>query len=135
MNLNLPRLPFYWRSLLPAGGGKVSGDIAGLIHDAFESHAAFTKEIEDTAASLFGSGWVWLVLDGGRLKITSTPNGGTLSKGQTPLLGIDIWEHAYYLNCQIKRADYLSAVLKHLINWEFANMNLNSMTIPASAHE
>lgn len=127
---------FYWRSLLPAGGGEPSGGIAELINDAFDSFAAFTREIEDTAVSLFGSGWVWLVLDGGRLKITSTPNGDTpLTKGQTPLLAIDIWEHAYYLDYQNNRADYVSAVLKHLINWEFANLNLNSMKIPASVHE
>lgn len=119
---------FYWRSLRPGGGGEPFEKIAGLIENAFESHQNFSEKLADAATAHFGSGWAWLVLDGGRLKVTSTANGDTpLAHGLTPLLAIDVWEHAYYLDYQNKRADYITAVLKHLLNWEFANQNLSGL--------
>lgn len=127
---------FYWCSLRPGGGGEPSGKIAELIYGEFESHAAFTKKLADTAATVFGSGWVWLVLDAGQPKITSTPNGDTpLAHGQIPLFTIDLWEHAYYLDYQNRRADYVNAVIKHLLNWEFANQNISNLNIAANSQE
>jgi len=116
---------FYWRSLTPDGGGAPRGKIAVLIETEFKTYPLFCEKIVDAATKLFGSGWVWLVLDGDRLRVTSTLNGDTpLAHDQTPLLVVDVWEHAYYLDYQSRRADYVSAVLKHLLNWEFANKNI-----------
>ncbi len=127
---------FYWRSLQPSGGGEPSGKIAELIETEFETRQSFCKKISDAAITHFGSGWVWLVLEGDRLKISSTSNADTpIAHGQTPLLTIDVWEHAYYLDCQNERADYVNAVLAHLFNWEFANQNLSGLKIAAPAHE
>lgn len=115
---------FYWRSLRPDGGGAPSGKIAELIETEFKTHQFFCEKFADAAITHFGSGWVWLVLEGDRLKISSTSNADTpIAHGQTPLLTIDVWEHAYYLDCQNERADYVNAVLAHLFNWEFANHN------------
>jgi len=116
---------FYWNSLKGGGGGKPSGRIAQLIDAAFGGYDNFKKELSATSVSQFGSGWGWLVLDGGALKIVKTPNAEVpFTKGQKPLLTIDVWEHAYYLDHQNKRAAYVDAVIDKLLNWDFAAKNL-----------
>ena len=100
----------FWESMSPDGGGQPSGDLAGAIDDAFGSFDAFKEQFEAAGVGQFGSGWAWLVLDGGSLKITSTPNQDSpISSGATPLVGNDVWEHAYYLKYQNKRPDYIDA--------------------------
>ena len=116
---------FYWHSLKPKGGGKPGAALAEKINAAFGSHDAFKKQFTDTAVKQFGSGWAWLVADGHSLKIIKTSNAELpLTKGLAPLLAIDVWEHAYYLDYQNKRPDYVAAVIDKLLNWEFATRNL-----------
>jgi superoxide dismutase, Fe-Mn family len=116
---------FYWNSLKGNGGGKPSGRIAQMIDAAFGGYDNFKKEFSATTVSQFGSGWGWLVEDGGALKIVKTGNADVpFTKGQKPLLTIDVWEHAYYLDHQNKRAAYVDAVIDKLLNWDFANRNL-----------
>lgn len=127
---------FYWRSLRPGGGGHPNGEIAERIKADFGDHKRLLDKLADAAMGQFGSGWAWLVLDGDTLKITQTANADTpLAHGQTPLLTIDVWEHAYYLDYQNRRADYAGAVIKHLINWDFANRNLSRRGTAAGAVE
>jgi len=100
----------FWPSMSPDGGGEPEGDLAGAIDAAFGSFDDFKGKFEAAGAGQFGSGWAWLVLDGGALAVTSTPNqDNPISAGKTPLLGNDVWEHAYYLKYQNKRPDYLKA--------------------------
>jgi len=100
----------FWESMSPDGGGEPSGELADAINDAFGSYDDFKTQFEAAGANQFGSGWAWLVLDGGALKVTSTPNQDSpLSSGQTPLVGNDVWEHAYYLTYNNRRPDYLKA--------------------------
>jgi Fe-Mn family superoxide dismutase len=116
---------FYWSSLSPKGGGKPSGKLGAKIDEDFGSFDNFKKELAQTAIGQFGSGWGWLVLDGGKLKVVRTPNAEVpFTKAQTPLLTIDVWEHAYYLDYQNRRADYVNAVIDKLLNWDFAATNL-----------
>jgi len=116
---------FYWNSLRPQGGGKPSGALAGMPEKSFGGFEPFKAEFAKAAASQFGSGWAWLVKDGDKLIVTRTGNADTpIAHGQKPLLTIDVWEHAYYLDYQNRRADYVAAVLDKLINWEFAAQNL-----------
>ena len=116
---------FYWNSLRPRGGGKPSGALAELIEKSFGDYDKFKAEFAKAATSQFGSGWAWLVKDSDKLIITKTGNADTpVAQGQKPLLTIDVWEHAYYLDYQNRRADYVAAVLDKLINWEFAGQNL-----------
>ncbi|MCB1049265.1 MAG: superoxide dismutase [Acidobacteria bacterium] len=116
---------FYWNSMKPGGGGKPSGKLADLINDSFGGFDAMREAFAKAATTQFGSGWAWLVQDGGTLKVTNSGNADTpLVHGQTPLLTIDVWEHAYYLDYQNLRPDYVNAVLDKLINWEFAAKNL-----------
>ncbi|MCC6193869.1 MAG: superoxide dismutase [Burkholderiales bacterium] len=116
---------FYWNSLKGNGGGKPSGRLAQMIDAAFGGYDNFKKELSATSVSQFGSGWGWLVADGGALKIVKTPNAEVpFTKGQKPLLTIDVWEHAYYLDHQNKRAAYVDAVIDKLLNWDFAAQNL-----------
>lgn len=116
---------FYWKCLKPQGGGAPTGAIAARINAAFGSYDKFVEELKNAGVTQFGSGWAWLVLDGNDLKITKTPNADTpLAHGQRALLTIDVWEHAYYLDYQNRRPDYLSAVIQNLINWDFVNANL-----------
>lgn len=116
---------FYWRSLRPKGGGRPHGAIAGRIDTQFGSYEAFATEFAAAALGRFGSGWAWLVLEGDALAVTATSNADTpLVRGQVPLLTIDVWEHAYYLDRQNRRAEYVRAVIDHLLNWDFANENL-----------
>ena len=116
---------FYWDSMKGNGGGKPSGKIAQMIDAAFGGYDNFKKEFSATTVSQFGSGWGWLVLDGGALKVVKTANAEVpFTKGQKPLLTIDVWEHAYYLDHQNKRAAYVDAVIDRLLNWDFAAQNL-----------
>jgi len=118
---------FYWRSMRPGGGGEASGAIAQLIGDGFGSQRAFSQEFVTAASDQFGSGWAWLVLDEDRLRIISTSNAETpLITTQVPLLTIDVWEHAYYLDFQQRRLDYIAAYLANLVDWDFANQNLSA---------
>jgi Fe-Mn family superoxide dismutase len=108
----------FWESLSPDGGGAPSGDLAAAIDEAFGSFDAFKEQFEAAGVNQFGSGWAWLVLDGGKLAVTSTPNQNSpLTDGKTPLFGNDVWEHAYYLKYQNKRPDYLKATW-NVVNWD-----------------
>jgi Fe-Mn family superoxide dismutase len=116
---------FYWHSMRANGGGKPTGKVAQMIEASFGGYDNFRKEMAATTVSQFGSGWGWLVVDGGALKVVKTGNAEVpFTKGQKPLLTIDVWEHAYYLDHQNKRAAYVDAVIDRLLNWEFANQNL-----------
>jgi len=115
---------FYWKSMLPKGGGEPPATLKQRIEASFGSVDACKKELASTAVSQFGSGWAWLVLEGSLLKVVKTANAGVpQTMGVKPLLAIDVWEHAYYLDYQNRRADYVNAVLDKLINWEFALQN------------
>jgi len=116
---------FYWQCLKKSGGGKPTGAIAAKINATWGSYDKFAEELKNAGVTQFGSGWAWLVLEGNQLKITKTANADTpLAHGQKPLLTIDVWEHAYYLDYQNRRPDYLLAVIQNLINWNFVNDNL-----------
>lgn len=116
---------FYWRSLKPKGGGKPTARVQEKIAQAFGDVDTFKKKFSEAALGQFGSGWAWLVQDKGSLKIVQTANAETpIASGITPLLTIDVWEHAYYLDYQNSRANYVSAVIDHLLNWDFAEENL-----------
>lgn len=116
---------FYWHSLRAKGGGEPPAALKQKIDASFGSVEACKKELAAAAMAQFGSGWAWLVLDGGKLKVVKTANAETpLTSAAKPLLTIDVWEHAYYLDYQNRRADYVNAVLDKLINWEFALQNI-----------
>jgi len=116
---------FFWNSLKPGGGGTPTGAVMPAINSAFGSYENFKKEFSNAAMTQFGSGWAWLVAERGALRIMKTPNAETpLTTGQTALLTIDVWEHAYYLDYQNRRADFVAAVIDKLLNWDFANANL-----------
>lgn len=116
---------FYWHSMKKDGGGKPSGAIAKKIDEDFGSYDAFAQAFKNAGLTQFGSGWAWLVLKGGKLEIMKTPNADTpLAHGVKAILTMDVWEHAYYLDYQNKRADYIDTFLNHLVNWDFANANL-----------
>ena len=116
---------FYWNSMKPGGGGKPTGDIAQKIDADFGSYDKFVEAFSQAGATQFGSGWAWLVVENGKLAVTKTPNAETpLTTSATPLLTMDVWEHAYYLDFQNRRPDYIKTFLEHLVNWDFANANL-----------
>ncbi len=117
---------FYWKSLKPNGGGVPTGKVADRIHESFGSFDEFRKQLSATTVGQFGSGWGWLVADAaGKLKVVKTGNAEVpMTQGLKPLLTIDVWEHAYYLDHQNRRADYVNAVIDKLLNWEFAAANL-----------
>ena len=116
---------FFWQSLSAKGGGEPPASLKQRIEADFGSLEACKKELAGAATSQFGSGWAWLVLDGGKLKTIKTANAETpLTAGVKPLVTIDVWEHAYYLDYQNRRADYVSAVIDKLLNWEAALKNL-----------
>jgi Fe-Mn family superoxide dismutase len=115
---------FYWHSLRPKDGGEPPAVLKQKIEASFGTLNACKKELATAAMAQFGSGWVWLVLDGDKLKVVKTGNADVpMTTGMKPLLTIDVWEHAYYLDYQNRRADYINAVLDELINWEFALQN------------
>lgn len=116
---------FFWESMKPGGGGAPTGPIADKINGDFGGYDKFVEAFKTAAATQFGSGWAWLVLDNGTLKVTKTPNAeNPLVHGQVPLLTLDVWEHAYYLDYQNRRPDFISAYLEHLVNWDAANARL-----------
>ena len=116
---------FYWKCLKPGGGGEPTGPVAEKIIKAFGSYEKFVEDFKAAGMTQFGSGWAWLVQDGDDLKIMKTPNADTpLAHGLNPLLTADVWEHAYYLDYQNRRPDYLAAFLDELVNWDFVNANL-----------
>lgn len=108
----------FWEVLSPEGGGEPTGALADAINSTFGSFDKFKTELETAATGQFGSGWGWLVVDNGDLKVTSTPNQDSpYTDGQTPIFGVDVWEHAYYLNYQNVRADYVKAIW-NIVNWD-----------------
>ncbi|MBD3221536.1 superoxide dismutase [bacterium] len=108
----------FWEIMSPDGGGEPTGDLGNDITSTFGSYDAFKEQFAAAAAGRFGSGWAWLVIDNGKLAITSTPNQDSpLTEGQTPILGLDVWEHAYYLKYQNRRPDYIEAFF-NVINWD-----------------
>ena len=116
---------FYWKSLRPNGGGEPPAALKHKIEASFGSVDALKKELATAATTQFGSGWAWLVADGDKLRVVKTANADLpLTAGLKPLLTIDVWEHAYYLDYQNRRADYVNALIDKLINWEFALQNL-----------
>jgi superoxide dismutase, Fe-Mn family len=109
----------FWQMLSPDGGGEPSGDLGDAINEKFGSFSDFQEEFKNAGVGQFGSGWAWLVHDGSGLAVTSTPNQDSpVSEGQTPLLGCDVWEHAYYLKYQNKRPDYIDAFW-NAVNWDY----------------
>ena len=115
---------FYWNSLKPKGGGQPTGAIATAIKESFGEYATFRKEFSEAAISQFGSGWAWLVKDGGKLKIVKTPNAETpLTTAAKPLLTCDVWEHAYYIDYRNLRPKWVETFLGSLVNWDFAERN------------
>ena len=118
---------FLWHSMAPSGGGEPTGALAEAINARFGNLAGFREKFKAAALGQFGSGWTWLVRKGGALEIVSTGNAETpLTDGLTPLLTLDVWEHAYYLDYQNKRDAYIDAYLDNLINWDFAAQNYDA---------
>ncbi len=116
---------FFWNSMKPSGGGAPTGDLAAKINASFGSLDKFKEEFKAAATTQFGSGWAWLIKDGDGLKITKTGNAeNPIAHGQTPLLTLDVWEHAYYIDFQNRRPDFITAYLENLVNWDFAAANL-----------
>jgi Fe-Mn family superoxide dismutase len=117
---------FFWESMKPSGGGKPTGKIAELIERDLGGYDKFKTDFTQAAVTQFGSGWAWLVLDQGKLALRKTGNAETpISGGAIPLLTIDVWEHAYYLDYQNRRADFAAAVIDKLLNWDRANERLS----------
>jgi Fe-Mn family superoxide dismutase len=116
---------FFWMSMKPNGGGEPTGRLADMIKATFGSFDAFKTAFSEAAVTQFGSGWAWLVQEGATLKIVKTSNADTpIAHGQTALLACDVWEHAYYLDYQNRRKDFVQAFLDHLANWDFAASQL-----------
>lgn len=118
---------FFWHCMKPGGGGRPTGELAARIDATFGSYEKFAEQFKVAAVTRFGSGWGWLVLDGDQLSIMSTPNAETpMTQGKKALLTVDVWEHAYYLDYQHRRPDFVQAFLDHLVNWDFVAANLAS---------
>ncbi|MBG1269660.1 superoxide dismutase [Nostoc sp. WHI] len=116
---------FFWNSLKPAGGGAPTGELAAKIDKDFGSLDKFKEEFSNAAATQFGSGWSWLIDDGGTLKVIKTPNAeNPLAHGQKALLTLDVWEHAYYIDYKNARPAFIKNFLEQLVNWDFAAENL-----------
>ena len=116
---------FYWSSMKPGGGGKPTGALLELVNRDFGSTENLLQQLGEAAKTQFGSGWAWLVQDGGKLKVTATANADLPMKhGQNALLTCDVWEHAYYIDYRNARPNYVDAFLKNLVNWDFAAKNL-----------
>ena len=116
---------FFWNSMKPNGGGKPSGELASKIDADLGGYDKFIADFKTAGTTQFGSGWAWLVLDKGKLAITKTANADTpLAHGQKALFTVDVWEHAYYLDYQNRRPDFISVVLEKLVNWDFVAKNL-----------
>ena len=118
---------FFWDCMRPRGGGKPAGELLQRIEQGFGGFDKFKEQFKEAGVTQFGSGWAWLVLDGGALKVTKTPNAvNPLAQGDTALLACDVWEHAYYLDYQHRRPDFIQTFLDHLVNWEFVAKNLSA---------
>lgn len=118
---------FFWNSLKPGGGGAPTGVLADKINSAFGSFDKFKEDFSNAAATQFGSGWAWLVDDGGTLKVTKTPNAeNPLAHGQKALLTLDVWEHAYYIDFRNARPAFIKNFLDQLVNWDFVAQNLGA---------
>ncbi|MEW6497879.1 MAG: superoxide dismutase [Cyanobacteriota bacterium] len=118
---------FFWNSMKPGGGGAPTGAVADKINSDLGGYDKFKEDFKNAAATQFGSGWAWLVLDNGTLKIINSPNAvNPIALGQTPLLTLDVWEHAYYLDYQNKRPDFIETFINNLINWDFVNQNMSA---------
>jgi Fe-Mn family superoxide dismutase len=116
---------FFWNSLKPGGGGAPTGDLAAKIDKDFGSFDKFKEEFSNAAATQFGSGWSWLIDDGGTLKVIKTPNAeNPLAHGKKALLTLDVWEHAYYIDYKNARPAFIKNFLENLVNWDFAAENL-----------
>jgi Fe-Mn family superoxide dismutase len=116
---------FYWRSMKPGRGGKPAGALGEQIASTFGGFDTFKRVFSEAATKQFGSGWAWLVVDDGELKVTATHDADVpLIRGEVPLLTLDVWEHAYYLDYQNRRADYVDALIDKLLDWDFAAENL-----------
>jgi Fe-Mn family superoxide dismutase len=116
---------FYWHCMKPGGGGRPGGELAQAIDGAFGSFEKFQEDFKNACVTQFGSGWGWLVAENGKLKIAKTGNADLpMVHGQTALLTCDVWEHAYYLDYQNRRPDYVQAFLDKLVNWDFVAGNL-----------
>jgi Fe-Mn family superoxide dismutase len=116
---------FFWHSMKPSGGGQPTGAIAAAITRDFGGFDKFRADFTAAAIGRFGSGWAWLVDDGGKLAITTTANADTpLREGKKCILTLDVWEHAYYIDYRNARPNFINAFFDHLVNWDFANENL-----------
>lgn len=116
---------FYWNGIKPSGGGAPTGELAAKIDASFGSLDKFKEEFKTAGATQFGSGWAWLIKDGDTLKVTKSPNAeNPIAYGQIPLLTMDVWEHAYYLDFQNSRPNFMQNFVDHLINWDFVAQNL-----------
>ena len=116
---------FFWKCLSPNGGGKPTNAMLDMINESFGSFDNFKSEFVNAGVGQFGSGWVWLVKNGNKLEIVKTANANTpITEGKKPIIVCDVWEHAYYLDFQNRRPDFLTSFLDNLVNWEFATTNL-----------
>jgi Fe-Mn family superoxide dismutase len=120
---------FFWNSMRPNGGGEPEGALKNKIVESFGSFEKFRGEFSTKAATLFGSGWTWLAAHGDKLEIVQTAGAGNpMTEGKSPLLTLDVWEHAYYLDYQNRRPDFIKAFFDSLVNWEFAAQNLSKLS-------
>lgn len=116
---------FFWNSLSPSGGGKLPAELARAVERDFGSETDFRDELINQGKSHFGSGWLWVAVTGGKLQVTTTHDAGTpITEGAVPLITCDLWEHAYYVDYQNRREEFLGVWLDHLANWSFAETNL-----------
>jgi Fe-Mn family superoxide dismutase len=116
----------FWRTMRKGGGGKPGGELAKRIDRDLGGYEAFAEQFKQAAVTQFGSGWAWLAVDGDKLKVMKTPNGeNPLVHGMKPMLGIDVWEHAYYLDYENRRPEYVAAFLNHLVNWDEVEAELH----------
>ena len=116
----------FWRVMKKGGGGNPGGELAKRIDDAFGSFDAFKEQFKTAGVTQFGSGWAWLALQGDQLKVMKTPNGeNPLVHGMRPILGVDVWEHAYYVDYENRRPEYLAAFLNNLVNWDEVEAELH----------
>ena len=116
---------FFWNCMQPRGGGRPTGALAERIDASFGGYEKFAEQFKAAAVGRFGSGWAWLISEAGELKIMSTPNAeNPMSLGKVALLTVDVWEHAYYLDYQNRRPDFVQTFLDHLVNWDFVGQNL-----------
>ena len=124
----------FWRSMRPRGGGAAHGAVGEHIRTRFGSYEHFAREFKEAAGAQFGSGWLWLVWRDDALEIVATSNAGTpLVRGDTAILALDLWEHAYYLDHQNRRAAYVTSFLEELVDWDFANRTLANLAVSSEA--